>query len=186
MDAKGAVSLASLTVAFFTGACSPASPPPARTVTQTVTATTPASPSASDQEPPTAVAPPPTVGMNEAARDGTFVFTHFIPYKPAKQIGDNFAQGTFIWLLMKVKNIGNVPQRYSADYQSLVDSEGRVFSPDTDALSLNSPRPPFDINPGNEAITLLYFDVPEGTQPSQYVLLLHSSPDSVGVAVRLR
>jgi hypothetical protein len=45
---------------------------------------------------------------------------------------------------------------------------------------------PIDINPGNRAYAVLAFDVPKGTQPSQYVLMLHASPDSPRVTVALK
>ena len=41
------------------------------------------------------------------------------------------------------------------------------------------------INPGNFSQVYLGFDVPKGTTPSQYVLLLHASADSAGVTIRL-
>ncbi len=42
-----------------------------------------------------------------------------------------------------------------------------------------------DINPGNAASAGLVFDVPKGTQPNQYVLLLHGSLDSHGVTLSI-
>jgi hypothetical protein len=42
-----------------------------------------------------------------------------------------------------------------------------------------------DINPGNTASARLVFDVPGGTQPSQYLLLLHGSLDSRGVTLSI-
>lgn len=142
----------------------------------------------------TTVAPPPPVGMNEEARDGTFGFTVISSHVATVQGGRNdektYPQGVFVWIVMWVKNIGStISQRYFADYQRLLDSEGRVFSPDLDTMS-QMPQEFYvsrrDINPGNQSKVVLVFDVPKGTQPSDYLLLLHSSPDSGGVTVRLQ
>ncbi len=48
-------------------------------------------------------------------------------------------------------------------------------------LSVNTPA----LNPGNTAPAVLVFDVPNGTQPNQYVLLLHDSVDSHGVRLSI-
>lgn len=64
-----------------------------------------------------------------------------------------------------------------------------MFSPDLDATSkawgVSTLR--MDINPGNETqYAFLDFDVPAGTQPSDYMLMLHASPASIGATVRLK
>jgi Domain of unknown function (DUF4352) len=84
---------------------------------------------------------------------------------------------------MWVKNIGRSQHTYFADYQRLLDSEGRLFSPNLRVTPLEYDQ--VDINPGNSTAVSIIFDVPKGTQPSQYMLLLHASPDSAGVTVRL-
>jgi hypothetical protein len=135
----------------------------------------------------TTVAAPSPVPVNEEARDGAFGFTVGIVATDDSAFGINIddeihPQGVFVLVAMYVENIGGSEQTYSADYQRLLDSKGRLFSPDLRA------RPEYtevDINPGNSTPAYLYFDVPHGTTPSQYVLLLHASPDSPGVTVRL-
>ena len=88
---------------------------------------------------------------------------------------------------VQVENVGRSPQTYSADYQRLVDSEGREFSPDMRAMTTEGydTQNRIAINPGNAALSVLTFDVPNGTQPNQYVLLLHASPYSPGVTLSI-
>ena len=68
-------------------------------------------------------------------------------------------------------------------HDRLLDSEGRLFSPNLHAIGPENDQ--VDINPGNFSQVYLGFDVPKGTTPSQYVLLLHASPDSASVTIRL-
>ena len=67
---------------------------------------------------------------------------------------------------MYVKYIGTTQQRYFADYQRLLDSEGRLFSPKATIPENDQ----VDLNPGVRARVQLDFEMPEGTQPSDYVL----------------
>jgi Domain of unknown function (DUF4352) len=139
----------------------------------------------------TQTTPPPPVAVNEEARDGTFAFTVIVVKTDDSEPGTGdekiYAQGVFVWITMYVKNIGTSQQRYFADYQRLLDSGGRLFSPNlTAANGMFGPHSDqVDINPGNRTGGYLCFDVPKGTRPSQYVLLLHASPGSPGVTVRL-
>ncbi len=96
-------------------------------------------------------------------------------------------QGIFVVVSVQVENVGRSPQTYSADYQRLVDSEGREFSPDMRAMTTEDydTADRIAINPGNAALSVLTFDVPNGTQPNQYVLLLHASPYSPGVTLSI-
>ena len=68
-----------------------------------------------------------------------------------------YPQGAFVLVTIQVKNIGRSAQTYSADYQRLVDAEGRG----------------------------LVFDVPKGTKPNQYVLSLRDSLESPGVELSI-
>jgi hypothetical protein len=102
------------------------------------------------------------------------------------QPGQVNAQGIFVLVDMQVENVGRSSQTYSADYQRLLDSEGRQYSPDRRAtMQQSAGHIDIDINPGNKASTGLAFDVPAGAQPSQYVLLVHGSPDSDGVTLAI-
>jgi hypothetical protein len=121
--------------------------------------------------------------MNEEAVDGPFAFTVTL-VSTDTSVG---AQGIYVLVGMYVTNIGRTSQTYSAAYQRLLDSAGREYSPDIRAtMRLTNGAGPLDINPGNRPLVGLLFDVPKGTQPSQYLLLLHASPDSPGVTVSLK
>jgi hypothetical protein len=132
---------------------------------------------------------PPPVAVNEEARDGTFAFTVMVvTTEDSVGAGDEkiYPQGVFVWITMYVKNVGTSQQRYFADYQRLRDTGGRLFSPNLAAANEGHDRSDqVDVNPGNRTGAYLCFDVPKGTRPSQYVLLLHASPGSPGVTVRL-
>jgi hypothetical protein len=118
--------------------------------------------------------------VNEEARDGTFGFT------VDQVVSNNYdPQGIYVGIGMWVENIGRSQQRYFPDYQRLLDSKERLFSPDLRQAVGRPEYEPVDINPGIRFKAGLWFDVPKGTTPSQYVLVLHASPDSPGVTVRL-
>lgn len=86
---------------------------------------------------------------------------------------------------MNVSNVSMSAQTYRADDQRLRDGKGRLFS--SKASSDSNRR--IDLNPGisteNNMVVSVDFDVPVGTDVSQYVLVVHGSPDSVAVPVRL-
>jgi hypothetical protein len=84
-----------------------------------------------------------------------------------------------------VANTSSMPQTYRADYQMLRDDQGRLFAPTAATTAGHDGR--INLNPGTSSdnYVALDFAVPEGTDVSQYVLVVHGSPDSVGAAVRL-
>jgi hypothetical protein len=156
----------------------------------TVTVTTPA-PASSPSAPPSAPTPAsPPVKVGEKGIDGTFAFTvkgsrtdEVVDWDEPDAVN---AQGIFVFVTMQIENIGSSSQTYSADYQRLVDSQGREFSPDMRAMTVEDVKQNrIDINPGNTASAGLIFDVPSGTQPNQYVLRLHGSPYSDGVTLSI-
>jgi Domain of unknown function (DUF4352)/Protein of unknown function (DUF732) len=177
---------ASITVAVFLAACSTSPPQTQHPATVTVMVPTPApAPSSA----PTVAAPPVEVGQKGI--DRTFAFTvhdsstdDVVDFDEPDQVN---AQGIFVFVTTLVENIGTSAQTYSPDYQRLVDSEGREYSPDMRALATrkDSKGTRIEINPGNTAPAVLVFDVPNGTQPNQYVLLLHDSLDSRGVTLAI-
>ncbi len=149
-------------------------------MTVTVPARAPASSSA-----------PPPVEVGQKGIDSTFAFTvkgsntdDVVEFDEPDAV---YPQGIFVFVTMQVENIGRSAQTYSADYQRLVDGEGREFSPDMRAMTTRYlvKQTRIDINPGNTADAQLVFDVPKGTKPNQYVLLLHDSLDSHGVILSI-
>jgi Domain of unknown function (DUF4352) len=159
----------------FTRASQSSSPTPV--TGQTVTVTAPAPPKTTQ----TTVAPPP-VGMNQEARDGTFAFKVLDVSPTGKKLPgyEEPAQGIYVDAFVSVTNIGKRSRTYFVDYQRLVDIKGREYSPDLHAMAEVGCQERVDINPGNTVFSDLAFDVPEGTQPSDYVLVLYASPDSAG------
>jgi Domain of unknown function (DUF4352) len=175
--------LASITVAVFLTACSTPAPLTPSPATKTVTVAIPApAPSSSPTVAPTPVA------VGQTAIDGAFAFTVQSSRTDNVVAFDEpdaaYAQGVFVIVGMKIENIGRSSQTYSADNQRLVDSEGREFSPDMHAMILVK-QTRIDINPGITTSAGLVFDVPSGTQPNQYLLLIHASPGSEGVTAAI-
>jgi Domain of unknown function (DUF4352) len=183
MQAKLVAIPASIAAAVWLAACG-TSPPQAHPATMTVTVATPAPTTSS-----TPAAAPPPVAVGQTAIDGAFAFTvgrsdtdNIVAWDEPGQVN---AQGIFVIVHMQVENVGRSSQTYSADYQRLSDGEGRQFSPDLRASQQLSERGGTDINPGNKAYEGLVFDVPDGTQPNQYVLLVHGSLDSHGATLSI-
>jgi hypothetical protein len=133
---------------------------------------------------------PPTIAMGQEAIDGPLAFRVLMasPWTVGYE-GDPKPQGVLQYIGLEVKNVGTSQHSYGSEYQRLVDTQGREYSPDVDRIERDYAKyrwgPHIDINPSNTATTVLFFDVPEGTQPSNYVLLLRSSPDSHGVTASL-
>ena len=189
--------LSMFVVAVCVAACG--SRPPAPTETKTVTGTVTPPAAAPTSSPPTAatpqtiVAPPPPVGIHQAARDGTFSFRVMVVWNdgailPGDQIPANVpAQGIYLIPSVLVTNIGARSETFSPAYQRLMDSSGREYSPAIHAMTSTglSHSGGLDINPDNDALCDIAFDVPEGTQPSDYVLVLHASRYSPGVTISL-
>ena len=177
VEAKLVAIAVSLIVAVFLDGCSTPAPPTPHPTTMTVTVATPA------PAPSPSVAPLP-VAVGQKAIDGTFAFTvkdsstdNVVDFDEPDAVSP---QGIFVVVNMQIENIGRTSQTYAAEYQRLVDDKGREFSPDTRAMTTQYyvKQTRIDINPGNTASAALVFDVPGGTQPNQYVLLLHDSLSS--------
>lgn len=90
-------------------------------------------------------------------------------------------------VLLTVKNIGNTARTYAAADQKLIDSGGREFSVDTDAMIKDSGEPGVvlraDINPGIQLDVGLIIDMPSDAKPAR--IMLHESSYSRGVIVSL-
>jgi hypothetical protein len=95
-------------------------------------------------------------------------------------------QGLYLELLGRVSNVGNLPLTYNAAYQNVVDKRGRVFAPtlwvptDPELASVTE-----SINPGNEIMLFLYFDVPTGSQITDYTLVWRESALSSSKTLKL-
>jgi hypothetical protein len=96
-------------------------------------------------------------------------------------------QGQFFQIGLSAANVGTQPQSLNLSSQSLVDSAGRTYGPDLGATALFSGaafRPTPEINPGNTWRGFLFFDVPYGTQESDYRLVLQSPGGTASVQLR--
>lgn len=128
-------------------------------------------------------------GIGDKARDGKFLFTVTKVKPGVDQIGsDDFgvqAQGQFVLVTVKVKNIGDEAQTMFGDNQTLF-IDGRKFSADTEAaMYLEDSNSLFEeINPGNSLNGTIVFDVPKKATAFEKIEL-HDSMFSGGVDVDL-
>lgn len=128
-------------------------------------------------------------GIGEKARDGKFMFT-VTKVKPgvamigSKDFGVE-AQGQFVLVSVKVKNIGDEAQTMFGDNQTLF-IDGKKFSADTEAaIYLDDSNSLFEeINPGNSLNGVVVFDVPKNATAFEKIEL-HDSMFSGGVDVDL-
>lgn len=140
---------------------------------------------------PTAVAEQPSgptvASEGSTVRDGKFEF-QVLSVASAPTVGDaggnpymqETAQGVFVVLTVRVTNIGDVPQSYFGQNQTLFDTQGRQYDPNTLAdMYMNDERG--DINPGNSIEVRVAFDVAPGTTIE--AVEFHDSMFSGGVQV---
>jgi hypothetical protein len=177
MGAKLATLITSLVlVPGVAASCSAVLPPP-QTETKTVTVTVTAAPPSSVS--PQTTTPAPSAGMDQKARDGNLAFT---------VTGVEGPKGGELEVDLTIENLGNSAQTYVANYQTLIDTEGREFSVDIRGLSEASSHNSLaivrtDVNPGIKLKAALAFNVPDDVKPAQVVL--RESMHSRGVVVNL-
>ena len=123
-----------------------------------------------------------------SVRDGGLQFD-VVEVSRAKLVGDPkdpglnvTARGIFVVVTLSIRNIGNAPLTFYDAYQTLVDSTGETFTADMAAdiygnRSIRSTR----MEPGNELLVHISFDVPEDAVPRN--LILRQSDSSAGVSV---
>lgn len=92
------------------------------------------------------------------------------------------ARGIFVVVTMSIRNVSNGPLTCYDSYQTLVDTTGSTFTADMAAdiygnRSIRSTR----MEPGNELLVHISFDVPEDAVPRN--LILRQSDSSAGVTV---
>lgn len=130
-----------------------------------------------------------TAGIGEAARDGKFEFTVVKLKTGVNNVGGEWgenAQGEFVLVTLKVKNIGDEAQMLDDSNMYAYDAKGRKYEADGAAgIYANEEDGAFlnDINPGNEVTAVIVFDVPKGTKLTK--LELHDSAFSGGIEVKL-
>ncbi|BBY05439.1 DUF4352 domain-containing protein [Mycobacterium noviomagense] len=149
-----------------------------KTVTVTVTAAPPSSAWPSPLSPQTTTRAP-SAGMGQEAQDGNLAFTVTEVQGP---------KSGALAVILTIENLGISAQTYVADYQKLIDAQGREFSVDLhgleEASAFNSQAIiQTDINPGVKLKAVLAFSVPDDVKPAHVVL--RESMHSPGVVVNL-
>ncbi|HEY4607664.1 MAG TPA: DUF4352 domain-containing protein, partial [Ilumatobacteraceae bacterium] len=91
------------------------------------------------------------------------------------------AAGEYIFVNMKVTNVGTEQQTFFASFNTLSDGSTEFASDDEAWIYLGNTLA--DLNPGDSIDTAVVFDVPVGTDPES--IELHDGPFSEGVTVGL-
>ncbi len=91
------------------------------------------------------------------------------------------ATGEYVFVKMKVTNVGTDPQTFFASFNTLSDGTTEFASDDEAWIYLGNTLA--DLNPGDSIDTAVVFDVPVGTDPES--IELHDGPFSAGVTVGL-
>jgi hypothetical protein len=139
--------------------------------------------------PATTTAPPPLAGIGQEVRDGKFAFvaTSVDQSKtagdPSNQIETVTAQGEFVNVHLKVRNVGDQAQNFFASNQRLQIGDKQLSANDTAAMWIGSMT--VEINPGNTIQAVVSFDVAPGTS-NDGVLTVHDSIFSGGAKISLQ
>jgi hypothetical protein len=123
-----------------------------------------------------------TLKIFQPVRDGGLQFL----VKVASSL-DGSGQATTLTLIGSVSNVGDLPLTYNAAYQNLVDKRGRVFAPAISRMLAGSEISFVvkSLNPGIQIDHGLVFEIPEGTQVSDYSLVWRQSLSSAGATLKL-
>jgi Domain of unknown function (DUF4352) len=121
-----------------------------------------------------------TAALNDEVHDGTFAFTVTRVDIGTPKIGRATAQGVFVIVDLKVKNLGDGPRTVYCQNQILKDLAGKGYD---DAMTIGDRENLINIAPGRQVHVTCAFDVPKGTLPG--TLVVHASQFSRGVSVKL-
>ena len=125
--------------------------------------------------------------MGQPVRDGNFEFVvtgiDRAPVVADPEFPDlqKAAAGEYVFVNMKVTNVGTEPQTFFASFNTLSDGSTEFTSDDEAWIYLGNTLA--DLNPGDSIDTAVVFDVPVGTDPES--IELHGGPLSEGVTVGL-
>ena len=125
-----------------------------------------------------------------AVRDGGLAFA-VSDVSRAEQVGDPgdpgrsvTARGVFVVFTLAIDNVGSAPLTFIDRDQTLIDDSGRAFSPSMAANIYGNPGiRSTTINPGDELVVHISYDVPADTVPRNLILRGSSSSAGVKVAV---
>lgn len=143
------------------------------------TASTEAGPAASDSSSPSTSNPSTekkkekkkTAEIGDTVKSGKFQFTVTDVKNGVHHVGPSDfgkdADGQFIVVSIKVKNIGDSAETFMGEDEKLIDKSGKEYSTDTEAGIYIKGNDTFldDINPGNTAKGKLAYDVPKKVHP---------------------
>jgi hypothetical protein len=121
---------------------------------------------------------PDTVGLTEPVRDGTFVFTVTQVDLGQPILGLAHPQGVFMFVRLRVENIGADAESLYCQYQRLKDLAGRTYD---DAVNCHVGEDAVNVGPGKQVDVMCAFDVPTGTPPA--AVQVHEFEYSTGATV---
>lgn len=125
--------------------------------------------------------------VGQPVRDGNFEFVvtgiDRAPVVADPEFPDlqKAAAGEYVFVNMKVTNVGTEAQTFFASFNTLSDGSTEFTSDDEAWIYLGNTLA--DLNPGDSIETAVVFDVPVGTDPES--IELHDGPFSEGVTVGL-
>lgn len=173
--------------AMLVGGESAAPPPPSEELTASESKSNgsqaPGEPKSNGNQPPGFI--PYKIG--EKATDDDYQFTVTKIECGVSRVGDSYpdekVEGQFCLVSLQVKNVGNDPINYSSENQTLVDTEGKNYSPDDNAWIDSDPY--IELNPDNTLNTIVPFDMPNKAKPDHLLLKAGVGGTSDGVIVKL-
>jgi hypothetical protein len=133
-----------------------------------------------DSTQPTVRSSAPTVALNQAVDVGSFAFTVTSVELAQPKIGYRTAQGTFVVVDIRVKNIGDDPRSVYCQNQALKDLTGRRYD---NGVTIGTGDDMINIKPGNRVAFQCAFDVPVGTLAG--AVEVHDTAYSAGATVRV-
>jgi hypothetical protein len=126
--------------------------------------------------------------VGETVQDGDLLFTVTRVERQPRVGSVNFgkdAQGMFLLVHVRVRNVGDSSQSFMGSAQKLRDEAGREFEASASAaIYLKDSNSLYEkINPGNSVEGVVVFDIPENTKEA--AVELHDSMFSRGAKVAL-
>lgn len=118
--------------------------------------------------------------LNDEVRVGNFAFTVTALHLGVPKTGSRTAQGAFVVVNLRVKNIGAVERSVYCQDQTLRDQAGRKYD---NAVNVGSREDRVEIKPGKQVLVTCAFDLPTGTLPA--TLTVRDSQYARGATVAL-
>jgi hypothetical protein len=100
----------------------------------------------------------PTASLNEEVHVGTFAVTVTAVDLGRPKVGYQIAQGVFVIVDSRVKNIGDAPRTADCQNQKLKDLAGKTYA---DRVNVGAGEDLINVKPGQQVQLSCAFDVPE-------------------------